>query len=230
MGSALVRRIVKNDINHEFDLSAFDTNTSLLNTITNELNIKEEINSKNLVKNCDIIFLAIKPQYCEAVLKNIRSELTPDKILVSIVVGLSTYYMKSILGNKARIVRTMPNTPALVGEGMTLVSWDESIDNVEKNAIIQLLSWSGKVEAMDESLMSEVTALTGSSPAYVFMLIEAMADGAVKWGINRNQAYRLAAQAVLGSAKMVLETGQHPGELKDMVCSPGGTTIEAVAA
>ncbi len=230
MGSALLRRIVKNDINHEFDLSAFDTNTSLLNTITNELNIKEEINSKNLVKNCDIIFLAIKPQYCEAVLKNIRSELTPDKILVSIVVGLSTYYMKSILGNKARIVRTMPNTPALVGEGMTLVSWDESIDNVEKNAIIQLLSWSGKVEAMDESLMSEVTALTGSSPAYVFMLIEAMADGAVKWGINRNQAYRLAAQAVLGSAKMVLETGQHPGELKDMVCSPGGTTIEAVAA
>lgn len=230
MGSALLRRIVKNDINHEFDLSAFDTNTSLLNTITNELNIKEEINSKNLVKNCDIIFLAIKPQYCEAVLKNIRSELTPDKILVSIVVGLSTYYMKSILGNKARIVRTMPNTPALVGEGMTLVSWDESIDNVEKNAIIQILSWSGKVEAMDESLMSEVTALTGSSPAYVFMLIEAMADGAVKWGINRNQAYRLAAQAVLGSAKMVLETGQHPGELKDMVCSPGGTTIEAVAA
>jgi len=230
MGSALLRRIVKNDINHEFDLSAFDTNTSLLNTITNELNIKEEINSKNLVKNCDIIFLAIKPQYCEAVLKNIRSELTPDKILVSIVVGLSTYYMKSILGNKARIVRTMPNTPALVGEGMTLVSWDESIDNVEKNAIIQLLSWSGKVEAMDESLMSEVTALTGSSPAYVFMLIEAMTDGAVKWGINRNQAYRLAAQAVLGSAKMVLETGQHPGELKDMVCSPGGTTIEAVAA
>lgn len=230
MGSALLRRIVKNDINHEFDLSAFDTNTSLLNTITNELNIKEEINSKNLVKNCDIIFLAIKPQYCEAVLKNIRSELTPDKILVSIVVGLSTYYMKSILGNKARIVRTMPNTPALVGEGMTLVSWDESIDNVEKNAIIQLLSWSGKVEAMDESLMSEVTALTGSSPAYVFMLIEAMADGAVKWGINRNQAYRLAAQTVLGSAKMVLETGQHPGELKDMVCSPGGTTIEAVAA
>lgn len=230
MGSALLRCIVKNDINHEFDLSAFDTNTSLLNTITNELNIKEEINSKNLVKNCDIIFLAIKPQYCEAVLKNIRSELTPDKILVSIVVGLSTYYMKSILGNKARIVRTMPNTPALVGEGMTLVSWDESIDNVEKNAIIQLLSWSGKVEAMDESLMSEVTALTGSSPAYVFMLIEAMADGAVKWGINRNQAYRLAAQAVLGSAKMVLETGQHPGELKDMVCSPGGTTIEAVAA
>lgn len=230
MGSALLRRIVKNDINHEFDLSAFDTNTSLLNTITNELNIKEEINSKNLVKNCDIIFLAIKPQYCEAVLKNIRSELTPDKILVSIVVGLSTYYMKSILGNKARIVRTMPNTPALVGEGMTLVSWDESIDNVEKNAIIQLLSWSGKVEAMDESFMSEVTALTGSSPAYVFMLIEAMADGAVKWGINRNQAYRLAAQAVLGSAKMVLETGQHPGELKDMVCSPGGTTIEAVAA
>ncbi len=229
MGSALLRRIVKGDINHEFDLSAFDTNTSLLKNISNELNINEEISAKNLVKNCDIIILAIKPQYCETVLKDIKSELSPDKILVSIIVGISTYSFKTILGNKARVVRTMPNTPALVGEGMTLVSWDDTINNAEKNAIIQLLSYSGKVEALEEALMSEVTALTSSSPAYVFMIIEAMADGAVKWGINRNQAYRLAAQAVLGSAKMVLDTGKHPGELKDMVCSPGGTTIEAVA-
>lgn len=124
----------------------------------------------------------------------------------------------------------MPNTPALVGAGMTLVSWDDQVSGEEKKVIMKLLGFSGKVEELDESLMTEVTALTGSSPAYVFILIEAMADAAVRSGIQRSQAYRLAAQAVLGSAKMVLDTGKHPGELKDMVCSPAGTTIEAVAA
>lgn len=230
MGSALLRGMVKGNINHGFQFSAFDINLPLLQNITNELNVKEEKTAKDLVRNNDIIFLAIKPKFCEALLYDILPELTPDKIIVSIVVGLSTDYFRSILGRESRIVRTMPNTPSLVGEGMTLVSWDETINNTEKNSIIQLLSYSGKVEALEEGLMNEVTALTGSSPAYVFVLIEAMADGAVKWGINRNQAYRLAAQAVLGSAKMVLETDMHPAELKDMVCSPAGTTIDAVAS
>lgn len=230
MGGALLRSIAKGDKDYNFNLYAFDVNTPLLVGLTHGLKIKQENDAKSLVKSCDIIILAVKPQYCDRVLEDIKPVLGLDKILVSIAVGLSIEYFKDILGKKARIVRTMPNTPALVGEGMTLVSWDDSINNAEKNIIIQLLSYSGKVEALEEALMSEVTALTGSSPAYVFMLIEAMADGAVKSGINRSQAYRLAAQAVLGSAKMVLETGKHPGELKDMVCSPAGTTIEAVSA
>jgi len=112
---------------------------------------------------------------------------------------------------------------------MTLVCFDDSFSADEKECVMELFGYSGKVEELEESLMCEVTALTGSSPAYVFMFIEAMADAAVQSGIPRDKAYRLAAQAVLGSAKMVLETGKHPGELKDMVCSPAGTTIEAVA-
>lgn len=112
---------------------------------------------------------------------------------------------------------------------MTVVSFDKSINKAERETVKGIFKCVGKVEELDESLMSEVTAVTGSSPAYVYLFIEAMADAAVQSGIARALSYRLAAQAVLGAAKMVLDTGKHPGELKDMVCSPGGTTIEAVA-
>lgn len=237
MGGALLRSIVRfnkeaalnNSEEQLFSVSAYDINAELLKKLTNETGIIEEISVASLVNNCDIIVLAVKPQYCQNVLEQIKSAITEKKIIVSIIVGLSARYFKGILGSQARIVRTMPNTPALVGEGMTLVSWNDSVNDDEKKAITKLFSCSGKVEELDESLLSEVTALTGSSPAYVFMFIEAMADAAVKAGIQRKLAYRLAAQAVLGSAKMVLDTGMHPAELKDMVCSPGGTTIEAVA-
>jgi pyrroline-5-carboxylate reductase len=181
-----------------------------------------------LVCSSDIIFLAVKPRYAKAVLEEIGNVLG-SKILVTIVVGLPISWYKDILGHKTRVVRTMPNTPALVGEGVALVCFDGTQSPQEKESIMELFGYSGKAEELEEGLMSEVTALTGSSPAYVFMFIEAMADAAVRSGIPRDKAYRFAAQAVLGSAKMVLETGKHPGELKDMVCSPAGTTIEAVS-
>ena len=122
----------------------------------------------------------------------------------------------------------MPNTPAMVGEGMTAACASESVTSEELDHVKEILSAFGKVEVVTENLMDVVVSVSGSSPAYVFMLIEAMADAAVADGMPRAQAYQFAAQAVYGSAKMVLETGKHPGELKDMVCSPGGTTIEAV--
>ena len=122
----------------------------------------------------------------------------------------------------------MPNTPALVGEGVTGVCKNPLITEEEFSYVMSLLGSFGMAEAISENLMDVCVAVSGSSPAYVFMLIEAMADAAVADGMPRDKAYKFAAQAVLGSAKMVLETGKHPGELKDMVCSPGGTTIEAV--
>ena len=124
----------------------------------------------------------------------------------------------------------MPNTPAMVGEGVTAVCPAKTVTEDELNQVLALLESCGTAEVMKEHMVDAVVSVSGSSPAYIFMIIEAMADGAVRDGIPRSQAYRLAAQAVLGSAKMVLETGKHPGELKDMVCSPAGTTIEAVAA
>jgi pyrroline-5-carboxylate reductase len=230
MGGALIKSIVKGDKDSQYAVSAFDINFHLLKGLTGELGISAAASSASLVSDCDIIVLAVKPQYCENVLREIKPVLTPDKILVSIIVGLPISYYKNILGDHVKIIRTMPNTPAMVGEGMTLICCDNIINDFEKRTVIELLSFSGIVEELEERLMSEVTALTSSSPAYVFVFIEAMADAAVQSGIPRKLAYRLAAQAVLGSAKMVLETGRHPAELKDMVCSPAGTTIEAVAA
>jgi pyrroline-5-carboxylate reductase len=124
----------------------------------------------------------------------------------------------------------MPNTPALVGEGMAALSPNENVSEDEARAVLNVFASFGKGEIVSENLMDAVTAVSGSSPAYVFMMIEAMADAAVEGGMPRSQAYTFAAQAVLGSAKMVLETHKHPAELKDMVCSPAGTTIEAVAS
>ena len=135
---------------------------------------------------------------------------------------------KSSLAKKVKLVRCMPNTPALVGEGMTGVCCNEEVSDAEMQDVLKILESCGKAEMLPERLIDVVVSVSGSSPAYVFMFIEAMADAAVADGMPRAQAYRFAAQAVLGSAKMVLETGKHPGELKDMVCSPGGTTIEAV--
>ena len=150
------------------------------------------------------------------------------QIIVTIAPGQTIERLEHLFGKTLKLVRTMPNTPALVGEGITAVCKNKEVTEDELRYICKILEGFGKVEVVDEHLMDVVVSVSGSSPAYVFMFIEAMADAAVADGMPRKQAYEFAAQAVLGSAKMVLETGKHPGELKDMVCSPGGTTIEAV--
>jgi len=228
MGGALLERMKEADSIIKF--VAYDKNKEHLYRLAKKLNFGTEVSARALTKSADIIILAVKPQNCREVLQEMKEVFDDSKILVTIVAGLPISFYKNILGSKAKVVRTMPNTPALVGEGMTLVSFDNLVNDAEKEFIVKLFRHAGKVEELNEKLMCEVTALTGSSPAYVFMFIEAMADAAVQSGIPRHLAYKLAAQAVLGSAKMVLETGKHPAELKDMVCSPAGTTIEAVAA
>lgn len=178
----------------------------------------------------DIIFLAVKPQFYETVIKEIRDTVKESQLIVSIAPGKSIQTITEWFGKPVKLIRTMPNTPAMVGEGVTAVCPAETITEEELKEVLTLLESCGIAEVMPERLVDAVVSVSGSSPAYVFMFIEALADGAVRDGIPRKQAYRLAAQSVLGSAKMVLETGMHPGELKDMVCSPAGTTIEAVAA
>lgn len=189
-----------------------------------------EIASSNveLTMIADIIILAVKPQFYEEVLLEIKEALWADKVLVSIAPGKTLCWLEEKLGKSAKIIRTMPNTPALVKEGMMGVSANDQVARDELDYICKLFGSFSKTEFVPEHLMDVVTAVSGSSPAYIFMFIEAMADAAVEGGMPRKQAYTFAAQAVLGSAKMVLETGVHPGELKDMVCSPGGTTIQAV--
>ena len=176
----------------------------------------------------DILFVAVKPQFYEEVLREIKNALKEDDILVSIAPGKTLAWLSDLLGENQKVIRTMPNTPCMVGAGMMGMCAGSQVSDEEMAEICELCSGFSETEVVPEHLMDVVTAVSGSSPAYVFMFIEAMADAAVAGGMPRVKAYKFASQAVLGSAKMVLDTGKHPGELKDMVCSPAGTTIQAV--
>ena len=176
----------------------------------------------------DYLFLAVKPQFCQEAARQICQKQKEGQVLISIAAGKNLAWLKEQFGEKKKIIRTMPNTPALVGEGITGVCPDELVSQDEVSHVLTLLESFGKAAVVTEPVLDIVGAVSGSSPAFVFMFIEALADGAVAEGMPRKQAYEFAAQSVLGSAKMVLETGLHPGALKDMVCSPGGTTIEGV--
>lgn len=230
MGSALIKGILKSGLIKPENISVFDIDSVKGKALKEETGISFFSNNHEVIECSDFIILAVKPNMVKKVLEECRESFSKNKILISIVAGIPINTFKEILCDKCKVIRTIPNTPALVGEGMTLISCDESITESEKNIARKLFECVGKIELLDEGLMNEVVALTSSSPAYVFMFIEAMSDAAVLSGIPRALSYKLAAQAVLGSAKMILETGRHPGELKDQVCSPAGTTIEAVAA
>lgn len=184
--------------------------------------------NREVVEKAETVILAVKPQYYAEVIAGIKDIVRPDQLIISIAPGKTLSWLEEHFGENVKIVRCMPNTPALVDEGMTGVCRNEHVSKEELDHACRILSSFGKVEVVSESVMDAVVAVSGSSPAYVFMFIEAMADAAVAEGMTRPQAYKFAAQAVYGSAKMVLETGKHPAELKDMVCSPAGTTIEAV--
>lgn len=203
-------------------------------TLASKVNLQKKYGVEVAEKNvevamiADIIFLAVKPQYYEEVISEIKGALWENKILVSIAPGKTLAWLEEKVGKRVKIIRAMPNTPSMVKEGMTGICGNDLVTASEFDTVCKLFNTFSKSEMVTEQLMDVVTAVSGSSPAYVFMFIEAMADAAVEGGMPRKQAYTFAAQAVLGSAKMVLETDMHPGELKDMVCSPGGTTIQAV--
>ena len=176
------------------------------------------------------VVIAVKPQVLDVVLDGLKDALAHGPLLISIVAGAPTSRFTGILGDEARIVRVMPNTPALVGEGAAGLCAGGGASEADLSQARQLLESVGKAVVLPESLMDAVTGLSGSGPAYVFQFIEALADGGVMAGLPREEAMLLAAQTVLGSAKMLLETGEHPGRLKDMVASPGGTTIAGLHA
>lgn len=227
MASAMINGIVANGIMKANEIIASDAFEAAREKAAG-MGIHTTADNLEVVRNADIIVLAIKPQYIEGVIKEIKDAVSSEQMLISIVAGKTIQWFEERFEKKITLVRTMPNTPALVGEGMTGASPNANVTEGQLQEAIAILKGFGQVEIVPEHLIDVVVSVSGSAPAYVFMFIEAMADGAVADGMPRDQAYRFAAQAVLGSAKMVLETGMHPGQLKDMVCSPGGTTIEAV--
>ena len=199
--------------------------------ISNETGVRYAESNAECANSAKYIILAVKPQVYNTVLKNIQNVITEESVITSLAPGITIAAIKEELGADIKVVRAMPNTPALVGEGMTGICYEKGeLDFAEKEFVEQFFNSFGKVVTVPEKLMSGVVCASGSSPAYVYMFIEALADSVVKYGIPRQDAYKLVAQTVLGSAKMVLETGEHPGKLKDNVCSPAGTTIQGVAA
>lgn len=228
MGSAMIGGILKKGIFRKEEIIVSNLTEEGSRRSREKLGVVTTLDNCEVVKRAGIIVLAVKPQFYEEVLEQIRGELTPDHLLVGIAPGKTMAWLEEKCGQPMKVVRLMPNTPALVGEGMTGACVNERVTEEEKEQIRVITESFGRTEFMPERLMDAVGSVSGCSPAFIFMLIEAMADAGVALGMQRKQAYSFAAQAVLGSAKMVLETSMHPGELKDMVTSPAGTTIEGV--
>lgn len=228
MATAMIQGMIAKGIMDKGEIVGSSKSNDTASMVQKKLGIDTYTDNQKVAKISDVLFLAIKPQFMEEVLREIKPALSKETIIVSIAAGKTMEWIEKNIGGNHKIFRCMPNTPAQVGEGCTAVCGNKQVNDDEREMVLRLLQAFGQASFVEEKQMDAVVAVSGSSPAYVFMFIEAMADGAVKAGMPRKQAYEFAAQAVLGSAKMVLETAKHPGTLKDMVCSPGGTTIEAV--
>ena len=229
MGKAIINGIIGAGTVSVDNIIASDVSDRCLNDAKERLGICVTRDNREIVLKSDIIFLAVKPAKLSTVIQGIVDCITPDKLFVSIVAGQTLEILERYLGKNVKTIRVMPNMPAQITVGMTGVCGNKLVSKEEFAYILELLKGLGRVETVPEDLMNAVTGVSGSGPAYTFMFIEALADAGVLEGLPRAQAYTFAAQTVYGSAKMILDTQSHPGVLKDAICSPGGTTIAAVA-
>lgn len=228
MARALVKGMLKNGMLRPDDLIASNPGESSRKEFSELFSVEVTRFNIEAVRKSDAVLLAVKPQFYEAVIREIGRE-ADGKLIISLAPGKTIEWLEEKFGERrVRIIRAMSNTPSMIGEGMTAYCVSDAVTKADIEFVGQILSACGKSSHVPEHLMEAVVAVAGSAPAYVFIMLEAMADAAVALGMPRGQAYEMAAQTVAGSARMLLETGRHPGELKDMVCSPGGTTIEAV--
>ena len=229
MGSAILRGLISAQYITADDMAICDLNARKLEELSDEFpGLTCTESDTELVEMCDMIVLAVKPQYMAETIEHIFDELS-TKAVISIAAGWTVdQLMQALEGSGATLLRVMPNTPAMVGEGMTAICEDTTFDQDDFEFAKGIFDAIGRSVVLPEKLFDGVIAISGSSPAYVFMMIEAMADAGVKEGLPRAVAYEMAAQSLLGSALMVLQSDTHPAALKDAVCSPAGTTIEAV--
>ena len=228
MASALAKGFIASKIVTPRQIIASDVMEPARTAFGKEIGAQTATSNLDVVRFANVVIVAVKPDQVAGVLNEIKSAFTEKHLLISIAAGVPLAKMEDKLPARARVIRVMPNTPALVGSCAAGYALGENATNEDRDVAQKLFSAVGIAFAVKESLLDAVTGLSGSGPAYVFMMIEALSDGGVAAGLPRDVATRLAAQTVLGAAKMVLETGMHPGALKDMVTSPGGTTIEGV--
>lgn len=230
MGEALIRGLVSARVLPPEAIWASDVRLERLKELDKAYGIQLAPDNAELVRQVDVVILAVKPQIMTPVLREIAPAVTRRKLLISLAAGVSTQRIRAVLGKEVRLIRVMPNTPALVLAGATAIARADGLEPGDLDVAREIFSAVGRVVVLEEELMDAVTGLSGSGPAYVAVVIESLADGGVKVGLDRATAMTLATQTVLGAAKLLLETGMHPGALKDMVSSPGGTSIAGVAA
>ncbi len=234
MAKAIIGGLLQKEfVRKENVIGSAKTEKTLLK-VRNDYGIMTYADNCEVAKNADVLVLAVKPQMIDDVLDEIRDCLKEEVLVISILAGKTIAYLENGIGRKMKLARCMPNVPALVGEGCTGICFNGNCEDSDRYLVISILESIGMAKEVPENLMDAVIGASGSSPAFVFMMIEAMADAVVKAGMRRDLAYEMVAQAVYGSAKLVLESEKvfgekkHPAQLKDMVCSPGGTTIEGV--
>jgi pyrroline-5-carboxylate reductase len=230
MGEALIKGLLAAHLVPAEAIHATDVRLERLKELNRQYGIQISSDNAELIRHADIVILAVKPQIMDAVLTEIAPAVTRRKLLISIAAGVSTAKIRALLHKDARLIRVMPNTPALVLEGVTAVAKAEGLEADDLETAGEIFSAVGRVVVLGEELMDAVTGLSGSGPAYIAVVIESLADGGVRMGLDRITAMTLATQTVLGAATLLRETGLHPGAVKDMVCSPGGTSIAGIAA
>ena len=231
MGSAIVRGLVKgaNTVFAPTDIYVYRRTRDENEHLAAACGVHAAASADELVEACDYILLAVKPVYCAQVLEPLKDRLS-GKVVISIVTGWDYARLAAQLHGDTRVIRIMPNTPLAVGAGMSLIAKGYSVTQEERVITKAIFAAAGEVVEVEDQVFNAAMGISGCGPAFVYLFIEALADGGVRQGVPRVLAYQLAAQTVLGAGKMMLESGQHPGELKDAVCSPGGTTIEGVYA
>jgi pyrroline-5-carboxylate reductase len=229
IGTAVIGGLIKAKLTSPKNIIASRRTESGLQEIAKTFGVHVTPDNKKVAKSSDVLVLAVKPMNSREVLTEIKDIVKPSQVIISVMAGIRTSFINSILGVECPVIRTMPNTPVLVDAGATAISKGKFATEDHLKIAHTIFRSVGMVEVVPENLLDAVTGLSGSGPAYIYMVIEAMTDGGVKMGIPRQIAFRLAAQTVFGSAKLVIETGKHPAILKDEVTTPGGTAIAAVA-
>jgi pyrroline-5-carboxylate reductase len=230
MAEALAKGIINANLSSVDKIIASDVDEKRCQVLERGAGIKTTQVNRKITTNSDVIILAVKPNVIGIILKELKNDITPKHLIVSIAAGIPLNFIESVLNEGCRVVRVMPNTPCLVGETAAGYALGKNATQDDGKLVGKILNAVGKSYLLEEKHLDAVTGLSGSGPAFVYTVIEALSDGGVKMGLPRDISTKLAAQTVLGSAKMVLESGMHIGELRDFVTSPGGTTIEGIHA
>ena len=230
MGTALLEGIIREGLRKPNEVAVFDQDKQKLENLEKRHGVIVMPNASALCLKSETVFLAVKPQDMQNVLEEIKSDVTEHHVMISVAAGLKLDFYQRLLGSDKKIIRVMPNTPCLIGKGMSVASKGDVVSTEDEQDVVTLLEALGKVIVLDEKHMDTVTGLSGSGPAYALLFIESLADGGVEMGLSRDVALLLAAQTVYGAAALLLEKKENPTVLKNMITSPGGTTSAGLFA